>query len=56
MWHAMRHSFTNKKRDPERVKRLKVRTPTIDDLGSLPNLLADERVLVLSENHIRTYW
>ena len=33
------------KRDPERVKRLKARTPTIDDLGRLPNLLANERVL-----------
>jgi hypothetical protein len=32
------------KRDPERVKRLKARTPTIGDLGNLPSLLANERV------------
>jgi hypothetical protein len=32
------------KSDPERVKRLKGRTPTIDDLSRLPFLLANERV------------
>ncbi len=32
------------KKDPERVKRLKLRTPTIDELSRLPILLANERV------------
>ena len=36
--------LSKQKRDPERVKRLKARTPTIGDLGRLPSLLANERV------------
>jgi integrase len=32
------------KKDPDRVKRLKARTPTIDELSRLPNLLSDKRV------------
>jgi integrase len=33
------------KSDPERVKRLKGRTPTIEELGHLPILLSNDRVL-----------
>jgi integrase len=32
------------KKDPQRIKRLKARIPTIDELGCLPMLLANDRV------------